>query len=107
MPVFFKVEFHCESCGADIVYEDELPKIFKDRVAIVENNKAERWLKKYGGKRYGSSETAYKDVQPPIPRPPDNVVLSHELYLTFEFSAYPDKVKYIICTVCGERIYFG
>ncbi len=86
MSVFFRVEFKCESCGADILYEDEIPKIYKDRNAITENNKAIKWLKN------------------PVGNPPTNVLLPSPGYAA---SLALDLVKYILCPVCGERIYFG
>lgn len=102
MPIFFKVDFHCEACGADIVYEDEVPLIKKDRAAVVENNKAEKWIKRWN------------EDKPPLghmPAYPKNIVIETFYVALLKPESIPrlslDMVKYIICTVCGERIYFA
>lgn len=100
MTIYTRVEFHCDVCRADILYEDELPHILKDQTMIRENNKAERFLRSYPLK-YTWAE--YRDLLPLIP--------SHVNYYTntpgsVGFQAYYLPTKYIICTVCGARIYF-
>lgn len=83
MSVFFRVEFKCDNCGAEILYEDEIPVIKKDLKAIISNNKATKWQKQY--------DTADKATR-------NKLVRSMPSQLT-------EPTRYLLCTVCNGRIY--
>lgn len=81
MAVHFSVDFNCQSCGAGITYEDEAPNIQKDRTRVIENNKLYRWRSE------NNALVTDSRVQVNVLR--------------------PQLEKYILCNVCGERIYFA
>lgn len=76
MTVYFVVEYNCKSCGAHIKYEDEAPKFVRDRSALVANNKAML--------NYNQALEAWPGAG---------------LHVNLA------STKYIICIVCGGRIY--
>lgn len=93
MTVSWTVEFECEFCNAKIVYDTETPTIYKDRQAIIENNKAKLWLLTHANDNLNVSH-------------PENVAPYIDLFKS-GWQLMLQTEKYTICTVCQGRIYIG
>lgn len=95
MPIKWSVEFHCDVCNANITYEDEAPNIYTDRQSVIENNKALRWLQEHRN-------------DPPTVAHPKRVIHYDEWPIINKgWQAVISQTKYILCNVCGARIYIG
>lgn len=95
MTVRWTAEFHCDVCNATITYEDETPEIYTDRQSLIENNKALRWIE--------TNRNAPHTIEHPL-----HVSYYDEWPLTAKgWQLMIGQTKYILCNVCGGRIYFA
>ena len=111
MSVFFKVEFKCKTCTADILYEDEIPTIYTDRTSIVENNKAKKWLEEMKAEdvKFDFMTSVMEYTRGNLP--PKNIKLEN-YYVTGSFTNHYKFIlgltmtRYFTCPVCKGRVYF-
>lgn len=100
MTVYTHVEFTCDTCQADILYEDEIPEINIDRQSIARNNKAEKFMRAH------QLKYTYEEYATLLPTIPPLVHWYQDLpNVSIGFQPSYLQTKYTICPICGARIY--
>lgn len=100
--MFFRVEFECDTCGANILYEDDKPIVRVDRTQRIKNNKAQKFVHDHP-LHYTPEE--YNDLRQIIPTQVDYHQDAPGGSIYFRMCLYPEK--YTPCPICDSRIYFA
>lgn len=105
MTVYTSVEFHCPTCQANILYEDELPIVNKDKAAVTRNNRAVTFLKQHPLKY---TEQQFQELEHLRAAPLNSNVTFHLNQVSpphYYYVANLESEKYILCILCNSRIY--